>query len=498
MDLKIVDALDRHWMKVAEHSDKADWEHMDRELDSIWHICSKPRFPNAASEKQRCRCEQGKVARRQGRYRDAEVCLEDALSLRDDEDIQQADVMGELSTVYMQRQLFHEAKQLLQTQHDLAQKIFHNAKSEESALPAELQMCRAIGNLGMTNYQLAVISGQPDGALLQKAIEQLWTRVNSAKDLRERLVGRRQYETVRTWEALGLHRLTLCYAADGNLNEALSCGEMSQETTEDSSDPTVRALSRFFYGYALWRDGQRDEAVAQWEFAKAGDSCTSAMALCKEPSEEQREYLEILVKERVRMDGYDEQNHSALDYAVYCEDEVTEQVVLQGLANTHSESEVLKLREEAHLRKQYRKIFQETFRKELMKERSDCIATMRSLYAKLLDTDEMKRQLLDRFKYVRYTDFDGLGRMPKSDDGVTLTFSDQSPYQNGSTLTQYVIFISYRWLGKDSQPPSHNPDDADHTQYKRVRVAVTEFLDNHPNASPGNIALWLVSLLPIV
>jgi hypothetical protein len=42
------------------------------------------------------------------------------------------------------------------------------------------------------------------------------------------------------------------------------------------------------------------------------------------------------------MDGYDEQNHSALDYAVYCEDEVTEQVVLQGLANTCPESEVLK------------------------------------------------------------------------------------------------------------------------------------------------------------
>jgi hypothetical protein len=141
MDLKIVDASDRHWMKVAEHSDKADWEHMDRELDSIWHICSKPRFPNAASEKQRCRCEQGKVARRQGRYRDAEVCLEDALSLRDDEDIQQPDVMGELSTVYMQRHLFLEAKQLLQRQHGLAQKIFHNAKLEESALPAELQMC---------------------------------------------------------------------------------------------------------------------------------------------------------------------------------------------------------------------------------------------------------------------------------------------------------------------------------------------------------------------
>jgi tetratricopeptide (TPR) repeat protein len=498
MDLNIVDALDRHWMKAAVYSDKADWEHMDRELDSIWNICSRSGFPNAASEKQRCRCEQGKVARRQGRYRDAEVCLQEALSLRDDEDIHQADVMGELSTVYMQRHLFHQAKQLLQKQHELARKVFRKATLQESALLAELQMCRAIGNLGMTNYQLAVISERPDRALLQKAIEQLWTRVGSAKDLRERLVGRRQYETVRTWEALGLHRLTLCYAADGNLNEAVRCGEMARETTKYSSDPTVRALSRFFYGYALWRDGQRDEAVEQWEFAKVGDSCTSVMALCKEPSEEQREYLRILVKECVRMDGYDEQNHSALDYAVYCEDEATEQVVLQGLANTYSESEVGKLREEAHLRKQYRKIFQETFRKELMKERSDCIATMRSLYAKLLDTDEKKRQLLDRFKYVRYTDFDGLGRMPKSDDGVTRTFSDQTIHQNSNTPTQYVIFISYRWLGKNNQPPSHDPDDADHTQYKRVRVAVAEFLDNNPNASSENIALWLVSLVTMV
>ena len=202
-----------------------------------------------------------------------------------------------------------------------------------------------------------------------------------------------------------------------------------------------------------------------------------------------------MLREGVRMDGYDEQNHSALDYAVFGGDGDTENLVLQGLARTNTNPEIEELRAEAHLRKQYRQIFQETFRRELMKERSDCIATLRSLYARLLDTDETKRKLLDRFKYVQYTDFDSLGRLPTSNDRITRTFSDQSPKHDDSAPTEYVIFISYGWIGKGSQPSSHDSDTVQHTQYQRVRSAVGDFLDTHPEKSPEKIAIWLVRVL---
>ena len=71
----------------------------------------------------------------------------------------------------MQRQLFPKAKLFLQQQHDLAREIVHSATSRQPALPGELQMCRAIGNLGMTNYQLAVASESLDKTLLQEAID---------------------------------------------------------------------------------------------------------------------------------------------------------------------------------------------------------------------------------------------------------------------------------------------------------------------------------------
>jgi tetratricopeptide (TPR) repeat protein len=492
MALSIFEILNRHWEEAAKYNDEADWEHMDRELDCIWVICNRPNFPNAPLHRQRCRCEQGKVARRQGRYVVAEAHLHEALCLRKDRDIQRADVMGELSTVYMQRHLFTEAKSFLQQQHGLAHELLSSSETtRESTLSAELQMCRAVGNLGMVNYHLAIADERPNKILLVEAIAQLWNRIGSAKDLQKKLLGTSQYEKVRTWEALERDRLTLCYAADGNLEEAVRCGEMSQVTARCLSDPTTRALSRFFYGYALWRNGQRDDAIAQWEFAEGGNSCTSVMALCKEPSEEQREYLRIMLGERVRMDGYDEQNHSALDYAVFGGDEETENLVLQGLARTHAHSEIA----EAHLRKLYRQIFQETFRRELMKERSDCIATLRSLYARLLDTDETKRKLLDRFKYVRYTEFDSLGRLPTSNDHITRTLSDQNPLHDNSAPTEYVIFISYRWMGNGSQLSSHDTDSVQHTQYKRVRSAVGDFLDTHPEKSPEKIAVWLVRVI---
>ena len=245
MALTIFEVLNRHWEEAAKYNDEADWEHVDRELDCIWVICNRPNFPNAASHRQRCRCEQAKVARRQGRYDVAEAHLHEALYLRNDRDIQRADVLGELSTVYMQRHLFKEAKDFLQQQYGLAQELLSSETPEKLALSAELQMCRAVGNLGMVNYHLAIDDERPNKDLLKEAIAQLWKRISSATGLQEKLLGTSQYETVRTWEALGRDRLTLCYAADGDLEEAVRCGETSQAIVEACPIPLRKRCHAF-------------------------------------------------------------------------------------------------------------------------------------------------------------------------------------------------------------------------------------------------------------
>jgi hypothetical protein len=219
------------------------------------------------------------------------------------------------------------------------------------------------------------------------------------------------------------------------------------------------------------------------------------MALCKEPSKEQHVYLRIMVQEHVRMNGYDGQGYSALDYAVFSGDAETRDLILQGLASTNTGLEIRELLKEARLRREYRSIFQGSFRRELMRERSDCIAIMRSQYAKMLDTDETKRELLDTFKYVRYMDYMSLGRLPRSDDGITVNFPRPTTHRNDST---YVIFISHRWLGKERLPSSLSPDNEHHTQYNRIKSAVSDFLDTHPEATPENIGLWLVSVISMV
>jgi ankyrin repeat protein len=119
----------------------------------------------------------------------------------------------------------------------------------------------------------------------------------------------------------------------------------------------VVAISHFFYGRALLHDRQRLAALSHLNPLQA---CTPAIALCKEPSEENRQYLKELVEARVDMSRIDEYGYLALDYTVFGQDLEIEAFVIKGLRSTikqDANGKIAQIRTEARLRKGYRELF---------------------------------------------------------------------------------------------------------------------------------------------
>jgi hypothetical protein len=110
-----------------------------------------------------------------------------------------------------------------------------------------------------------------------------------------------------------MDRLTLCHIAAGKTEDAVRVAEESQRK-QARLDPTVTAFSKFYFGNALWHNGQVEEALEQWN-APSG-TCSAPMALCKEPGKEHNEHLQLMANAGVNFDSYDEQDFTALDYAV--------------------------------------------------------------------------------------------------------------------------------------------------------------------------------------
>ncbi|KIK16076.1 hypothetical protein PISMIDRAFT_637576 [Pisolithus microcarpus 441] len=209
---------------------------------------------------------------------------------------------GELGVVYRHMNRLEDAKRAFEDQYNTAKRL-----SNERA------QCRAVGNLGMVNYQL---SGQSRGPLLDLAIEQLTERVTSVRRLKAALdtqssdpSQRHLLNTFTTWEMVGLSRLSLCYTARGEGEQAIKAASEGVELTTKSADSTAIAMSRLFYGRALLLDGQHQEALKQFN---PPNGCTPTIALCKEPSEEHRSYLAELVDAGADMDVVDEQDSERL------------------------------------------------------------------------------------------------------------------------------------------------------------------------------------------
>jgi tetratricopeptide (TPR) repeat protein len=452
-------------LKRSQH---AEWEHALQAFNSALNLCkSDKEFPNAIRYRHLVLGELGNTNRRFGRYEQAKDILERALA--DMEPSQQrVEFSGELGVVYRHMSRLADAKRAFEIQYNTAKE-----------LKFEREMCRAVGNLGMVNYQLS--QQNHDDALLGLAIEQLTERVQTARQL-----------GAKTWETIGLSRLSLCYNARGNAKDAINAALESLNITSSLNDSTVIAMSRFFYGRALLLDGQVEKAFKQFNPHK---TCTPAIAMCKEPSEEHLGYLRELVEAGADLDLVDEQGYTALDYAVFNGDTATEKLVLEGLRrqfNREVERKFEQRQTEAKLRKGYRELFQEKLRPVLLSSSvDDGLQTLRRVYADALAADDERRSMFDGLKFLRYSDFLRFGKLPRSSDGLVQQFMPKSTegYQGGAA--GFVIFFSYRWINKD--PESSSPDDSQNTQYHRMVRAAEEFLRLHPSVDRDTLSIWMVS-----
>ncbi|KAI0630345.1 hypothetical protein C8Q77DRAFT_1064118 [Trametes polyzona] len=492
---RIADTLHRYDTLMDEsvaHAARADWEPALRAVANAISVCSAPDSAFAEYSERYLSAAVvglGKIVRRFGRYERAKTILQELLSKarRSQRPVKhlQEEILGELGVVNRHLGILDDARAAFEEQYAIAKE-----------LGSERGMCRAIGNLGVVTYLLWHTTGE-DHLLLDKAIEQLRERVERARTMKRVLddVGAiagdhdTKHRDVHRYEAIGLSRLSLCYAAQDKTEEAIAAARESLDRALDCGDPTVVAISRFFYGRALLGDLRRTEALEQ--FNGPPETCTPVIAFCKEPCAEYHDYLASLVADAdVRLDVVDEQGYSALDYAVFSGDSRAETLVLEGLRRTLSESEVEARRRGAHLRREYRELFQEALRPVLLERGRNGLQRLRQVYAAALEADASKQELFDWLRFVRYQDFKDAGRLPRlsgSDRGRAQAF-DPRKVDRGEEV-EYIIFMSYVWNHKWTVTPS--PDDEEHTRYHRMLSAIDAFLERHPEVDRSKLGIWV-------
>ncbi|KAF7528068.1 hypothetical protein G7054_g10251 [Neopestalotiopsis clavispora] len=486
----------KHLAEASKHRQLAQWEDAFRELKSAENLVDLWR--------QRVVYELGAVERRLGRVKNATAYLEEALSITRVDELQRIHILGELAIVYQHAQPVEASKALeaaaiqYEDAKDFAAKEWQNYKDfgllqhKHRAVQADAQACRAVGNVGLINY---LRSQENDNtALLHESILQVEERVQRAQGLQTVLKQDSSHERIgndthaslihqaRTWESIGYDRSTLARVANGEVEEALRCGERSQALTRQSNDSTVRGLSRFFYGYALLKNNKTAMAQERLRFHGAHpDACTSTIALCREPLQYYPKYLEEITELGLNMEHYDEHGYSALDYTIFQESSEMKQIVLQRLREgNYDEAEkdeskrletITRLEQESVLKKHYREVFQECLRPNLLKGGKDV---------------------------VPYSDFVAHGRLPLFTDGLTREYSS---VRAGGAAKDCVVFFSYRWR----RPLEGRPDDAvktkygEGTQYGRMCNALESLLntstsDNRVgNVGPDgeNLYIWL-------
>ncbi|KAI0766107.1 hypothetical protein BD413DRAFT_571385 [Trametes elegans] len=372
-----------------------------------------------------------------------------------------------------------------------AKRAFESQREAAAALDTDWHMCRAVGNLGMVNFQLHQEDPEGNRTLLEAARDQQMERVVLARSLKkgslEGHAGQTEDLRVATvWETIGLSRLSLCLSELGNTKDAVATARESLDRAIESGDPTVVGMSRFFLVRALLGAGRADEAK-QALAGPESESCTPAMALCTEPSEEHQGYLRETIRLGVDLDKRDDQGYSALDYAVFSGDKKMEKLVLEGLQRDLPSEACANRRSAAYRGKYYRELFQEGVRPLLLESRSKSQTNLQSLRKVFTNAfrDEDKAKMFDRFRFVRYGDFKKHGRLPRSDDKLAHVIGLDGQLEEET----YVVFISYRWINESSGATS--PDNADHTQYRRMLEAIKAFLGENPTIDPTKLGIWL-------
>lgn len=236
--------------------------------------------------------------------------------------------------------------------------------------------------------------------------------------------------------------------------------------------------------------------------------CSSPIAICKEPTSEHAAFLRLMARAGVDFAIYDEQGSSPLDYACLTDSNDAQAIVniilgvlrknlreelaasdtarSQGDIDESIDRELEMGKRQAQLRRHYRTIFQESFRPLLWFGTTDRIRGLRKAYADLLSESESRSEMFDSFRFVNLSDSKRLGRLPSSLDGLTV----ESPE---SEQTDYVVFVSYRWLGSVSEPKINGPDDVNNTQWQRMVLSVEAFLKQNEHVDSDRVGIWLVS-----
>lgn len=471
---------------------RAKYEHALRAFNSALSVCtSDPSFPSDSDHKRQVFAALGETNRRIGRFTQALDAFNKAALSSAAMSPERATWIGSLGVVYLHLGRLQDAKEAFTEQYTAAKQLRNDH-----------EMCRAIGNLGAVSYRLYLSAPEPrKPELLETAIIQLNERIDLARrQLAQRLPPTKEGWRIRypttTWLLVGLARLSLCYTQRREHGRAAAAAREGLEIAFKLNHSTLLGFSRFFYGRALMQGGQ-PPSVYLSQFHPA-DGASPAAALCKEPSEENRGYLRELVQARADMNIVDEHGYTALDYAVFADDVESERIVLDGISNSLRAKSTTRtaalegvqnrLQTESRVRKAYRELFQDTLRPVLLAHEGavDTVARLRQVYAAALEANGQARDFFDPLRYIKYTDFRGIGRLPRSSENLAQAYEAQ-PASN----VDYLIFVSYRWINKNKRAAS--PDDQHHTQYQRMVTAVEELLSLHPEISRDKLGIWMVS-----
>ncbi|KXT12523.1 hypothetical protein AC579_10358 [Pseudocercospora musae] len=494
--------------RAAKHKQAAEWELAENALTDAEQLCKAHRFPNQAQNQVRVLLERAEVLRRHGKFKEAIKSQEEVIKSKNVEEWRKAKVYGELGVNYRHTDRIEEAANAFQKHYMLAAKL---------AFEMDAEVCRSTSNLGIARYQL-YLKDTSKTDLLQDSIRLQKERISRAdnllNDLQQTFAQRCGIDKslaaigvndtwvsnwsnkLNMWKSIGVSRIVFSYLADGKLDLATKHGKDAVEMTSAPdatwADPTVRALSRFSYGYALMRNDQAAEAKIQFAYpAGVLGKCTPAIALCKESSDENRVYLQEVIRSGADLAAYDEVGYSALDYAVFADDLKTTTILKNALASQIGVDKQVEELKMAEIRKHFREIFHAQFRPILQDGRDDCIKTLRAKYSELLKaSDSGKRKRFDVFRLVSYRDFEDQGALPRW--GMEDKLAEQfDKIVKATGRDPFVIFMSYRWIGRESDPPIKGPDSADNYQYRRMLNALDQIRDYHPKVKAEDMYIWL-------
>lgn len=553
--------FETYMKKFAVHDKHDRWQEGMHLLEFALKLCSRESFVARQQCQQRVYYEMGRVYARLGRYPDAIRSLNCALEADPrTSPVMLAKIHGELGITYRHQNDSQNAQESFGSQYVLAY---------EMSVEAEAEMCNSIGNEGMSAFSRYLLDkDQPaqqgeteedkarrTGALLDDATEQIEARVRLALRLWERLDSDeksqmmlqrysqkpqkfrafvKQYkEKCETWQVEGNDRLSLCHIAKAELakspvdaercrEQALAVVETSQkiqnerEKRSGEEDITVRAMSRYFHGNALWTHGRKTEAHKIWNPGEGKRG--PAHALCKQPAAEYVEYVRKMALAGIDFEQRDEQDFTPLDYvyinmsdnpdARRMKDIIIEESLRpkfteyytkaptsrrggersQAQIETDVEGDIADICNQSELRRCYRDVLDNFIRPALSKKTQRPLQEIRKRYEEALVSDVEKQQSLDWFWFLEYEDFKRANRLPHADfDKLAKRFE----FAKHGARDLFIIFFSYRWIGGMSG--RLDPDDADHSQYKRMLNALEAYLEDN-SLDRKNVGIWLVSL----